>query len=134
MKKVLLILPLILMFWSCDKANIPTPENKIKKSKMVNVLADLYLHQALLQNEVMNQGIEKYAQNAMSVLNHHEVTYEQFAESYKYYNSDPETFQDILNDAKDILVEQLSADAQQKRDVIIQEQKAQEEKMKAQFQ
>lgn len=101
---------------------------------MVELLADLYLQQSLTQNEVANQSIEEYAKSAWSVLQKHEVSYEQFESSYKYYCSDPAIMNDLLSDAKDKLVSMLSPEAQKLRDEKIKEQKAQEEAMKKNMQ
>ncbi|GEM_PF-344670 len=121
MKKHIITFLLGLIFFSCNSGNIDKPKNLIDKKEMSNLVADLFLHQSLLQNENASQDIESYAKNAMGVLAHYNVTYEQFSASYKYYGSDPAVLEKILVKSQDILKSQLSEESKKKAEEIEKE-------------
>lgn len=98
MRKFLLFLLLMLVF-SC-KDYIEKPDRLIEKSKMSEVIADFSMNNQL----GMTTPGKDMEMGTRFLLKKHEITGEDFTESYKYYTVTKD-LDGILEEAKEILLE-----------------------------
>lgn len=120
MKKILFILALVVLVFSCEnKDRPPKPSNLISKDKMENILYDLYVINAakgVNRKLLEDKGIvpETY------ILTKHQIDSAQFAESNAYYAFDPDLYKSIVEKVKNRLekdkktIEDLDKKADQK--------------------
>lgn len=99
-----------ILFWSCNKPYIKKPDDLLSKSEMVDILVDLYTNQQLVNAIPSQNGNVKLdlARNSLYILQQHDTTHQTFEESYKYYFTDPKTFNSILENVKKELEKKLS--------------------------
>ncbi|MCB0400347.1 MAG: DUF4296 domain-containing protein [Winogradskyella sp.] len=128
MKKLLCILALVVLIFSCENKDKPQkPSNLISKDKMENILYDLYVINAakgVNRKLLEDKGIvpETY------ILTKHQIDSAQFAESNAYYAFDPDLYKSIVEKVKnrlekdkekfEDLEEKESKEAQKRRDSI----------------
>ncbi len=92
-----------LMFvWACN-AN-KTPSNVIERNKMVNVLADMHLADAVLakvenQDTMLMMASSKY----YFIFKKHQIDSAKFTNSLKYYNTEPDEFKKMYAKVVDSL-------------------------------
>ena len=87
---------LILLF-ACNDKKIIIPANIIPQDKMVLVMTDAHLVEAIIiQGHTMaDKSPEAYYQG---IYENHNITKEQFEESYRFYIDHPELFDEIYNE------------------------------------
>jgi len=108
MKNLIYSLLILLGIVSCTKPYIDKPDDLLSKSEMVDILADIYMGTQMVNATPSTNSILKLAQSSMAVFNQHQVSYEVFEESYKYYYMDPSAYQKILDEVKEELESRLS--------------------------
>lgn len=102
MKRIVLIC-LLFSFISCNNA-IEKPKNLIERDKMVDILYDISLLEAI-KSQNINGGISN--KNANDFLyKKHKIDSLQFAESNKYYAADVEEYKKMFGQVKSRLEEQ----------------------------
>jgi len=107
----------VIFFWSCNKPYIKKPDDLLSKSEMVDILVDLYLSQQTLNAKPTHTGdiIQNLAKNSAYIFERHGTTHKMFEDSYKFYFTDPKTYNSILDDVKDELQSQLSKEEKTKQ-------------------
>lgn len=99
MRKIITLL-VVLSFLSCNKKIIDKPKNLLSKEKMSEIIADLAIYdQSYSVNPNTNMEL-----TSRFVLQKHKTNGKTYTESYKYYLSDPSDLDDILEDAKEIIL------------------------------
>ena len=87
MKKIILFLALVVVFVSCKDDIIKKPNNLIEKERMVNIMYDLSILEAIKYQSPA--AIEKYKINPTQyILRKYKVDSLQFAKSSMYYAAD----------------------------------------------
>lgn len=99
MKNIFLLIFTIFIF-SCQKM-VDKPKNLLSKEKMSEVIADFAIYDQTYAVKP-NANMELVSR---FVLKKHNITAEQYRESYKYYLSTPEKIDDILENAKEIILD-----------------------------
>ncbi len=104
---LILLLTLVLVFIACNGNAPKKPDNLLSKSKMMDVLYDLYLlnaannsHKKILEkNKLIPETylLEKYDMDSI-----------QFAQSNNYYASFPEDYQEMLTQLEERFIKEKS--------------------------
>ena len=100
MKKVLLFLVAIFVI-GCQESGIVKPNNLIEKDKMVNVLYDISLLEAV-KNQNISGGITPEQINKF-IYKKYKIDSLQFVNSNKYYASEVEEYKKMFQKVKDRL-------------------------------
>jgi hypothetical protein len=103
MKKYFLLLCLLLLIVGCT-SSIEKPKNLIEKDKMINVLYDLSLLQAI-RSQNIGGGIDNKAMNDY-IFKKYKIDSVQLAQSNKYYASDMAVYKKIFEGVKAKLEEE----------------------------
>lgn len=103
MKNIILFSVLLLTF-SCGKSSVEKPDNLIDEDKMVDVLYDLAVLEALRSQKSM-----ELAQNGVDhttyIFEKHKIDSVQLASSNRYYASDLEKYKEIYDQVKERIEE-----------------------------
>ena len=107
---------LICLFFSCNKPYNEKPKDLLSKSEMVDIMVDLYINQQMINAVPVQSGTPtlNLANDAVYIFDKHETTVKIFEDSYKYYFTDPKTYNKILDNVKDDLKDKLSEEALEK--------------------
>lgn len=111
MKKLAYIFIILVGFIACSKPYAKKPKDLLGKSEMTAILVDIYTSQQMLNaniNQANENQVLNIAKNTLYIFEQHETTHQIFEESFKYYYTQPEMYQRILDDVKSELVDQLS--------------------------
>jgi hypothetical protein len=109
MKNLIYILALILTVISCEKPYNKKPADLLSKTEMTDLLTDLYIDQQILNFSPPNAEYSlRIAENTLSILKNHNVDKQVFEDSYKYYYTNPEAYQEILEKVKENIKGKLS--------------------------
>lgn len=101
MKKIAIVLSLLFLATSCNR-EVPKPDHLISEGKMRLILADIYIYRQ--SNMVVpNARNVKYDQINMAILQKHNVSLDEFKESYDYYVINNFAYADMLTEIKDSL-------------------------------
>lgn len=102
MKKNIIILVGLMVFFSCAQKLIEKPENLISKDKMVNIVKEMTVINAAKST---NSGILKeYSIDPTSyVFKKYDVDSTQFVESDRYYASLPQEYEAIYMEVESLL-------------------------------
>jgi len=100
---------------SCDKSYLEKPDDLLSKSEMVDVLANLYISQQAINQQVMQDHTLKVAENSLYIFREHNISYKNFESSFKYYYSRPTEYQKILDKVKAKLEEQYSEEEKKRQ-------------------
>lgn len=95
MKKLFTYLTIGLLVWSCTETN-PKPKNLIPEDKMVDILYDLNMFQAIRSNNYQLFNSYDLKPEAF-IYEKHSIDSLQFAQSHKYYISDLEQYEKMLD-------------------------------------
>ena len=98
--KIILIVSLIISFFSCDKEVFEKPKNLIKEKQMIELLIDIHLAESTFQQMRHDTVFKKFssADFYYSVLEKHHVTDSVFEKSLVYYASYPKKFEDMYRE------------------------------------
>ncbi|MFN3753074.1 DUF4296 domain-containing protein [Flavobacterium sp.] len=102
MKKSILV-GLLLLLFSCNDA-VEKPKNLIAKDKMIDILYDISLLEAI-KSQNINGGISNKNANAY-LYKKYKIDSIQFAQSNKYYAADVEEYKKMFEEVKSRLEEQ----------------------------
>lgn len=95
MKKIVTYLTVALLVWGCSETN-PKPKNLISEKNMEEILYDLTLLQA-----IRNNNYSLYEQNNIQsdiyVYRKYGIDSLQFSNSHKYYISNSENYEKMIN-------------------------------------
>ncbi len=97
MKKSIL-LGLIVLFFGCNSNSVEKPKNLIGKDKMVDILYDISLLEAI-KTQNINGGITVKMGNDF-IYKKYKIDSIQFAKSNKYYASDVEEYKKLFEKVK----------------------------------
>ena len=113
MKKSILF-GLIVLFFGCNSNSIEKPSNLIGKNKMIDILYDISLLEAI-KTQNINGGITVKAGNDY-IYKKYKIDSVQFVKSNKYYASDMEEYKKMFEKVKERLsTEMLKIDAKVKK-------------------
>lgn len=100
MKRLSFFLVLMLALGSCQEAKpVNAPQQLISQDKMAELIAEFAVNDQL-HNLNAKGNME---QSTRFILKQHQVTAQQFSESYQYYLSSPRELESILKEAQDII-------------------------------
>jgi hypothetical protein len=102
MKKVLFICFLVIGF-SCSNTGVSKPKNLIDKDKMIDILYDMSLLQAI-KSQNLNGGISNKESNQY-LYKKYKIDSIQLSESNKYYASDIQEYKKMFEKVKEKLDE-----------------------------
>ena len=101
MKKILILLCCAFLAISCNDSSVAKPDNLITKDKMIDILYDISLLEAIkIQN--INGGINKKKANEY-IYRKYKIDSIQFAKSNKYYASNLEEYKKMFEKVKERL-------------------------------
>ena len=113
MKKII-VLGLIVLFFGCNSNSVEKPQNLIGKDKMVDILYDISLLEAI-KTQNINGGITVKMGNEY-IYKKYKIDSVQFVKSNKYYASDIEGYKKMFEKVKEKLnKETLKVDAKSKK-------------------
>jgi hypothetical protein len=105
MKKIPLLFLLLIIILSCTKPEVKIPEGVLKKEKMVPVLADIHIAQAVA---VMNAASDTTRYSMNDLMNYifkiHKITKAEYDSSIAFYTLHPE----IMSQIYDSVITELS--------------------------
>ncbi len=96
-----LLLGLIVLFFGCNSSSVEKPKNLIDKDKMIDILYDISLLEAI-KSQNINGGITVKMENDY-IYKKYKIDSIQFAKSNKYYASDLEEYKKIFEKVKEKL-------------------------------
>lgn len=72
---------------SCGTEQPETPENLLSQAQMVQILADIHTAEAQIESQVVypDTAIMVFNQQEKAIFEKHEVTEQQFRDTYNYY-------------------------------------------------
>jgi hypothetical protein len=116
MKNLVVILLVLFLSVSCKKELVKQPAKLIEKDKMIDIMYDLSLLEAMrYQKPLSLDSVETDA--TKFILKKYKVDSLQFAQNNMYYASDYETYKDMFDEvSKRIAVDQRAADSLAKID------------------
>ena len=131
LKKILLFLVVLSMLFSCKKELVKTPNRLIEKDKMVNVMYDLAILEAIkIQNP---SSLDSFKINSNDyIFKKYKIDSLQFAQNNIYYAADYKEYKKMFEkiksrlDKNKISVEKLIKDNKKKEDLL----KKQKQKLK----
>ena len=100
MKKIIL-LGMMVLFFGCNSNSVEKPKNLIGKDKMVDILYDISLLEAI-KTQNINGGITVKMGNDF-IYKKYKIDSIQFAKSNKYYASDVEEYKKLFEKVKERL-------------------------------
>lgn len=120
MKKIFVLVLMIVGLTACERPYVDKPSNLISKSDMIEILEELYLTQQMVNSSPSTNGnnIKDIANNAKYILEEHEVSTQDFEESYKYYFTQPQEYQKMLDKVKKKLIDRFSDEERQRYEEI----------------
>lgn len=89
------------LLMSCGNANeVKIPDDILSKEKMAEVMVDIHLLEATMNMNIA--ATDKASPTAVDVFKKHDITKEQYQESFVFYTEHPEVFTEVyqlvLND------------------------------------
>ena len=109
MKRSILIISILLfIFSSCTETGYQKPEDLISEKKMVKILYDIHLYQAVYNNKKYGKDSLRFDDKDIhfSILKKHGIEDTLFIESIIYYSSYPKVYERIYKEVIDQLVMQ----------------------------
>ena len=97
MKKILFFC-VVLIGFSCSNAGVSKPKNLIEKDKMIDILYDMSLLQAI-KSQNLNGGISNKESNQY-LFKKYKIDSIQLSESNKYYASDIKEYKEMFEKVK----------------------------------
>ncbi|MCW3105420.1 MAG: hypothetical protein JWO09_3860 [Bacteroidetes bacterium] len=96
-KKFLLAFFSVFLFACTDINDIPIPDNVLPEEKMADIMVDVHLLEATMNIHAGSVGKMGPGGTpiAMNIYKKHQVSKEQFDESYKFYTENPERLAEI---------------------------------------
>ncbi len=91
MKKISFLLVIIFTIFSCDKQFVEKPKNLIEEEKMIQILYDMALIDAIKTQNPNNLTIINVDENSY-ILKKYKIDSLQFSKSNKYYASDIDNY------------------------------------------
>lgn len=104
MKKVILLFCSTLLVVSCDKSAAEKPKNLIEKDKMIDILYDISLLEAI-KSQNINGGITSKA-GSDYIYKKYKIDSLQFVKSNKFYASDIEEYKKMFEKVKEKLTKE----------------------------
>lgn len=98
MKKFLIIICCVFSVISCNKNSIEKPDSLIAKDKMIDILYDISLLEAI-KNQNINGGISSKAANDY-IYKKYKIDSIQFVKSNKYYASNIDEYKKMFDEVK----------------------------------
>ncbi|MDA3928291.1 MAG: DUF4296 domain-containing protein [Prolixibacteraceae bacterium] len=128
MKKILVLLSILLLIFSCKRD--PIPHDAIPRDKYVDVLVDVHIAEGMY-NDRVRLKIDSVESTSlyMSVLEKHKVTEEEMLSTSLYYSRKQREYTKIYNDVLD-KISMLIEDEKIKEELIIEEKKKTEKHSK----
>jgi len=101
MKRIVIIMCCALAVFSCGKTSVEKPNNLIAKDKMVDILYDISLLEAI-KTQNLKGGINKKRANEY-IYKKYKIDSVQFTKSNKYYATDLNEYKKIYDKVKERL-------------------------------
>lgn len=102
MKKIIVSFAIVLLFLACNQNKVP--KNVIDQDKMIDVLVDMQITDAYL-NQVYNPDTQKMQAHSRYnyLFKKHKIDSTKFSESLKYYSLDPKRMEEMYTLVDDSL-------------------------------
>lgn len=101
MRKIIVVFCGMLAFLGCNDGSVPKPENLIAKDKMIDILYDISLLEAV-KSQNANTGIGNQVSNEF-IYKKYKIDSVTFVNSNKYYASDFEEYKKMYDQVKERL-------------------------------
>lgn len=101
MKRIVIVLCCALLVFSCGKKSVDKPDNLIAKDKMVDILYDISLLEAI-KSQNLKGGINKKRANEY-IYKKYKIDSLQFAKSNKYYAADLNEYKKMYDKVRERL-------------------------------
>lgn len=101
-KHILIVVILLFIFCSCEKKVVEKPKNLVPREKMIDMIVDLHVGDAVFQSRrYANEPIKKYSDTDLyhSILKKYDVADTIFEKSLIYYASLPKEFEKMYSKA-----------------------------------
>lgn len=98
LKPVFLIVIAAFLAMACDDEVVQKPHNLVKRDKMISVLTDMHLAEAVYQTKrFSSEELNKYSESDFyyTILRKHSLADSVFEKSLIYYSSKPKEFEKI---------------------------------------
>lgn len=114
MKQILLLFFGFLLCLGCN-STASKPANLLPKEKMVEILADVYLHQQQTYLVETKEDNLDFSKLDAQLIQKHGSNVKDFKASFQYYVLQPEVYSEMLISVRDKLEEKLPEDQRLKR-------------------
>ena len=114
MKQTILLFISFLFFLGCHSTT-SKPSNLLPQDKMVEILADVYLHQQQTYLVETKEENLDFSELDAQIIQKHGSNVKDFKASFQYYVLHPEVYSEILLSVRDKLEEKLPEDQRLKR-------------------
>lgn len=104
MKKYFLLISLLFVIVSCNNNAIEKPKNYIEKDKMINMLYDLAVLEAMKSQNVTSNT---YPTSTELLKNKYQIDSITFANNAKYYASDVNEYKKMYQEVKERLAQEI---------------------------
>lgn len=114
--KAILIVPFVFsLLASCDSGN-KTPENVLSHNKMVDVMVDVHLAEAILRDKrISGDDVGKMTNDYYrKIFDEHNITPQKFDTSFAYYEKHIEKFNEVYRDVL-VKLNKMQREAEQER-------------------
>ncbi len=110
MKKILLIAVAFLIVVSCQKSSVKKPDNLIPEEKMVDIIFDLSLLEAVKSQSYNAKGDKMNINPNAFIFSKYKVDSIQFAKSDQYYASDVSNYKKIYEQVNERIKKKIEED------------------------
>ena len=121
MKPVYLLIPFLFLFLSCEKQQVKKPESLIGKDKMIEMLTDIHIAEATLNNRRNQDSTLQNSSSAdfyYSILEKYQVADTTFEKSFIFYASNPRDFEKMYRQVMNKLNEMEQEFSGRKNDML----------------
>lgn len=107
MKNIFYVLLLTIFVTACTEQKAPPPPGTLQESKMIDVLVDIHIAEALVSSETLTKDDAKklFKMYEDSIFNIHNISREAYYNSHDYYTHDADKFKLIYK----VVVDSLTA-------------------------
>jgi hypothetical protein len=117
MKKLAVLFLCFALFGSCENAVVEKPDNLIDQDKMVDIMFDISVLEAMKSQTTLVLEANKINPNTY-IYKKYSIDSLQFANSDKYYASDVKKYKEIFDEVNKRIEEQIEASKKQNTSLV----------------